>query len=85
MRDSRSIVRRQPPPKSVSRPVVTPIFPSVVYRSGDADELDAQYEGRLEGYTYAREGHPNASVLSAFNNVTSPQRRKAIHAEQLVV
>lgn len=61
--DRRSIVRRQALPASVSRPVVTPIFPSVVYRSTDADELDAQYEGRAQGYTYAREGHPNATVL----------------------
>ena len=62
--DPRSIVRRQQVPESVSHPVVTPIFPSVVYRSADADELDAQYEGRARGYTYAREGHPNASVLA---------------------
>lgn len=62
--DPRSIVRRQSVPASVSRPVVTPIYPSVVYRSTDADELDAQYEGRASGYTYAREGHPNASVLA---------------------
>lgn len=61
--DHRSIVRRQGVPSSVSRPVVTPIFPSVVYGSTDADELDAQYEGRAQGYTYAREGHPNATVL----------------------
>ncbi len=61
--DSRSIVRRQGVPPSVSRPVVTPIFPSVVYRSTDADELDSQYEGRAQGYTYAREGHPNATIL----------------------
>jgi cystathionine gamma-synthase len=62
--DHRSIIRRQAVPPSVSRPVVTPIFPSVVYRSADADELDAQYEGRAQGYTYAREGHPNAAVLA---------------------
>lgn len=61
--DHRSIIRRQAVPPSVSRPVVTPIYPSVVYRSTDADELDAQYEGRATGYTYAREGHPNATVL----------------------
>ena len=61
--DHRSVVRRQGVPPSVSHPVVTPIFPSVVYRSTDADELDAQYEGRAQGYTYAREGHPNATVL----------------------
>lgn len=61
--DLRSLVRRSRAPVSVSRPVVTPLHPSVVYRSTDADELDAQYEGRATGYTYAREGHPNATVL----------------------
>jgi cystathionine gamma-synthase len=61
--DPRSLVRRSRAPHSVSRPVVTPLHPSVVYRSTDADELDAQYEGRATGYTYAREGHPNATVL----------------------
>lgn len=61
--DHRSLVRRSRAPRSVSRPVVTPLSPSVVYRSTDADELDSQYEGRAEGYTYAREGHPNATVL----------------------
>lgn len=62
--DKRSIVRRQAIPTTVSQPVVTPIFPSVVYRSTDADELEAVYEGRLSGYTYSREGHPNAAVLT---------------------
>ncbi|MGR3482659.1 trans-sulfuration enzyme family protein, partial [Salipiger marinus] len=28
------------------------------------DALDAQYEGRSPGYTYAREGHPNADILA---------------------
>ena len=51
-------------PESASRPVGTAIQPSVVYASPDPDTLDAQYEGRLHGYTYAREGHPNASVLA---------------------
>lgn len=52
-------------PESLSTPVVTPIMPSVVYASRTPDELDSQYEGRAKGYTYAREGHPNASVLAA--------------------
>ncbi len=63
-RDHRSIVRRTQTPKSVSRPLVTPIHPAVAYMSTDPDEMDAQYEGRIEGYTYAREGHPNATVLA---------------------
>ena len=61
----KSIVRRTPMPASISQPVVTPIYPSVVYSSASADQLDAQYEGDVDGYTYAREGHPNSSVLAS--------------------
>lgn len=51
-------------PESASRPVVTPLSPSVVYASDTPDMLDQQYEGGLQGYTYAREGHPNADVVA---------------------
>lgn len=51
-------------PPSSSRPVVTPLQPSVVYASESPDALDRTYEGTDPGYTYAREGHPNASVLA---------------------
>jgi cystathionine beta-lyase/cystathionine gamma-synthase len=60
----RTIVRGGAMPTSASRPVVPPLHPSVVYASPSADALDAQYEGRLTGYTYAREGHPNADMLA---------------------
>ena len=59
----KSLVRRPEWPTSVSRPVVTPLQPSVVYSSPDPDGLDQQYEDG-SGFTYAREGHPNASVLA---------------------
>ena len=59
-----SLVRPDPFPESVSTPVVTPLSPSVVYASESPDELDAQYEGRVHGYTYSREGHPNADVVA---------------------
>ena len=58
-------VRRRPHPASVSRPVASPIQPSVVYASDTPDGLDAQYEGRTPGWTYSREGHPNAAALAA--------------------
>ncbi|HEX9858239.1 MAG TPA: aminotransferase class I/II-fold pyridoxal phosphate-dependent enzyme [Paracoccaceae bacterium] len=60
-----NLVRRTPWPAGVSRAVVTPLQPSVVYASESPDQLDAQYAGSLSGYTYAREGHPNADVLAA--------------------
>lgn len=60
----RTIVRGGVTPPSASRPVVAPLHPSVVYASASADALDAQYEGRVAGYTYSREGHPNADMLA---------------------
>ncbi|WP_299147714.1 aminotransferase class I/II-fold pyridoxal phosphate-dependent enzyme [uncultured Tateyamaria sp.] len=62
--DRGSLVRPAPLPESASRPVVTPLSPSVVYASDTPDMLDAQYEGDLHGYTYSREGHPNADVVA---------------------
>ncbi len=50
-------------PASTSSPVVTPILPAVVYAADTPDALDAQYQDGT-GYTYAREGHPNADVLA---------------------
>lgn len=60
----RTLMRPVGLPASASTPVVTPLMPSVVYASETPDQLDAQYEGRAQGYTYAREGHPNADVLA---------------------
>jgi len=57
--------RRVQWPPSASRPVASPLQASVVYAAESPDALDAQYEGRLEGWTYAREGHPNAAVAAA--------------------
>jgi cystathionine gamma-synthase len=59
-----NMIRRMAFPASVSRAVVTPLQPSVVYASESPDQLDSQYEGRVKGYTYAREGHPNADSLA---------------------
>ena len=58
-------VRRRAHPASVSRPVASPIQPSVVYAWDTPDGLDAQYEGHTRGYVYSREGHPNAAALAA--------------------
>lgn len=59
-----TIQRPFPLPQSVSRPVVTPLMPAVVYASDSPDQLDQQYGGEAFGYTYAREGHPNADVVA---------------------
>ncbi len=60
-----NLVRRTPWPASVSRAVGTPLQPSVVYASDTPDQLDAQYQGEVKGYTYAREGHPNAELIAS--------------------
>ncbi len=65
MKNSRpSVMRPHGLPESASHPVVTPLSPSVVYASETPDALDDQYEGRVHGYTYSREGHPNADVIA---------------------
>ncbi|OJI92045.1 cystathionine gamma-synthase [Planktotalea frisia] len=65
MRNSKeTLIRPVGAPESVSRPIVTPLSTAVAFASSTPDELDAQYEGREQGFTYAREGHPNATVLA---------------------
>ncbi len=57
-------VRRVPWPDGAGRALSTPIQPSVVYGASSPDALDAIYEGREPGFTYAREAHPNAELLA---------------------
>ncbi len=64
MKPRPTLMRPIPWPSSAAGPVVTPLMPSVVYASDTPDQLDDQYEGRLQGYSYAREGHPNADILA---------------------
>ena len=66
MKMKRTIIRPNGVPNSISEQVATPIMPSVVYASQSPDALDEQYEGKQKGYTYAREGHPNAEILARF-------------------
>jgi cystathionine beta-lyase/cystathionine gamma-synthase len=51
-------------PASSSRPLVPPIELSVVFRLDDLAHVDALYEGRAPGFTYGRDGHPNAHQLA---------------------
>ncbi|MFT4962127.1 MAG: O-succinylhomoserine sulfhydrylase [Paracoccaceae bacterium] len=59
-----TLVRPAPFPRNASSPLVTPLSPAVAYASDTPDALDDQYEGRAMGYTYSREGHPNADVVA---------------------
>ncbi len=47
-----------------STPLTPPIHLSAVYRIPDLDAVDAIYGGTAPGYIYARDGHPNATVLA---------------------
>lgn len=60
-----SSVRRIPFPATCTRPLVAPIHPSAVYIAQDADQMNRVYEGTESGFTYAREGNPNADYLAA--------------------
>jgi len=60
-----SVVRRVPFPRSVTTPLVPPIVASTVFVARDADHMNSVYEGQEQGFTYAREGNPNADLLAA--------------------
>lgn len=76
----RSIVRRVRQPVSASTPVVPPLSPSVVYRTIDADVLDAQdnaaelaeHLATLDGvdavFYPGREDHPDHALAVALLN-----------------
>jgi cystathionine gamma-synthase len=60
-----SVVRRTPFPGSTTAPLVPPIVPSAVFVARDADHMNSVYEGQEQGFTYGREGSPNAELLAA--------------------
>src|SRR5262245_11996089 len=60
-----NVVRRTPFPRSATVPLVPPIVPSAVFVARDADHMNSVYEGREQGFTYGREGNPNAELLAA--------------------
>src|SRR5262245_4130965 len=52
-------------PPSATMPLVPPIVPTAVFVARDADHMNSVYEGQAQGFTYAREGSPNAELLAA--------------------
>lgn len=44
-------------------PLTPAIYPSSVYVLPDLDAVDAVSDGKQPGYIYARDGHPNATIL----------------------
>ncbi len=57
-------VRRTDWPAGAEAPLATPLAPAAAYTTAGPDALDDIYEGRAAGYIYARECHPNATVLA---------------------
>jgi cystathionine beta-lyase/cystathionine gamma-synthase len=63
---SETICARPPaPPRSDTHPLVPPLYLSVVYKVDDLQQIDDLYDGRASGSIYARDGHPNASMLAS--------------------
>ena len=60
-----SVVRRGTIRQNLGEPLVPALSPSVVYHYEDADQLQSVYDGEVEGFGYAREGHPNADTLAS--------------------
>jgi cystathionine beta-lyase/cystathionine gamma-synthase len=52
-------------PRSRTEPLAPPLQLSSVYRVADLDQIDALYQGEVAGFTYSRDGHPNAAQLAA--------------------
>jgi cystathionine beta-lyase/cystathionine gamma-synthase len=52
------------PPLGQSTPLVPPLYQSSVYTLPDLDALDEIMNAERPGFTYARDGHPNARYLA---------------------
>jgi cystathionine beta-lyase/cystathionine gamma-synthase len=63
--DATRCARAAAPAASVSRALVPALDLSVVYEIADLDQIDGLNSGRLSGFSYARDGHPNAVQLAA--------------------
>ena len=65
MKDSqRSVVRRSITPENVGRPLSPPLATSVMYHYESLSQMQSLHESEIEGFTYARDGHPNAAALA---------------------
>jgi len=62
--DATLCARAPQSPPSASRPLSPPLLLSSVYRVENLDDIEGLTGGRLEGFFYARDGHPNAVQLA---------------------
>ncbi len=65
MKDShRSVVRRSITPENAGRPLSPPLATSVMYHYESLSQMQSLHEQEITGFTYARDGHPNAVALA---------------------
>ncbi len=60
----RSVVRRAITKSNAGTPLVAPLAPSVMYHYESASQLESVHNCEVEGFDYARDGHPNAASLA---------------------
>ena len=51
-------------PPQPTQPLVPPLYTAAVYRCESIEQADAVLGGKLAGYAYVRDGHPNADLLA---------------------
>src|SRR5262245_39530228 len=51
-------------PPQPTEPLTSAIFPAAVYRCSDPQQASDLLAGKLAGYVYSRDGHPNADLLA---------------------
>ena len=56
--------RPQPLPPLFTQPHAPPIYPASVWECDSPEQADAMLGGRVAGYVYQRDGHPNADLLA---------------------
>lgn len=62
--ENRSVVRRTMTVAHGGRPLSPPLAPTAMYHYESASQMQEVSEGRVEGFTYSRDGHPNAVALA---------------------
>jgi len=57
--------RPQSLPTLATKPHAPPIFPASVWECESPQQADEMLGGKVPGYVYQRDGHPNADLLAA--------------------
>ncbi|NOX72947.1 MAG: cystathionine gamma-synthase [Alphaproteobacteria bacterium] len=60
----RSVVRRSITPENMGRPLSPPLASSVMYHYENVSQMQSLHDNEIEGFTYARDGHPNGAALA---------------------